>query len=161
MEDIRAYILSVVASAVICGSLQTLFGKKGGTATLISALCGIFMAFVLITPLRELDFSVYGDYFTGFMEEAEAVVQEGENDALQEQRTFIKKETEAYILDKAVSLGADISVSVTVSDSAPLTPIKITIKGAVSPYVKKVLKSYLEEQFGIPEEAQIWTENKY
>ena len=161
MEDIRAYILSVVASAVICGSLQTLFGKKGGTATLISALCGIFMAFVLITPLRELDFSVYGDYFTGFMEEAEAVVQEGENDALQEQRTFIKKETEAYILDKAVSLGADISVSVTVSDSAPLTPIKITIKGAVSPYVNKVLKSYLEEQFGIPEEAQIWTENKY
>ena len=157
MEDIRAYILSVVASAVICGSLQTLFGKKGGTATLISALCGIFMAFVLITPLRELDFSVYGDYFTGFMEEAEAVVQEGENDALQEQRIFIKKETEAYILDKAVSLGADISVSVTVSDSAPLTPIKITIKGAVSPYVKKVLKSYLEEQFGIPEEAQIWT----
>ena len=156
MEDIRAYILSVVASAVICGSLQTLFGKKGGTATLISALCGIFMAFVLITPLRELDFSVYGDYFSGFMEEAEAVVQEGENDALQEQRTFIKKETEAYILDKAVSLGADISVSVTVSDSAPLTPIKITIKGAVSPYVKKVLKSYLEEQFGIPEEAQIW-----
>ena len=84
------------------------------------------------------------------------MVQEGENDALQEQRTFIKKETEAYILDKAVSLGADISVSVTVSDSAPLTPIKITIKGAVSPYVNKVLKSYLEEQFGIPEEAQIW-----
>lgn len=161
MEDIRAYILSVVASAVICGSLQTLFGKKGGTATLISALCGIFMAFVLITPLRELDFSVYGDYFSGFMEEAEAVVQEGENDALQEQRTFIKKETEAYILDKAVSLGADISVSVTVSDSAPLTPIKITIKGAVAPYVKKVLKSYLKEHFGIPEEAQIWTENKY
>ena len=156
MEDIRAYILSVVASAVICGSLQTLFGKKGGTATLISALCGIFMAFMLITPLRELDFSVYGDYFSGFMDEAEAVVQEGENDALQEQRTFIKKETEAYILDKAVSLGADISVSVTVSDSAPLTPIKITIKGAVSPYVKKVLKSYLEEQFGIPEEAQKW-----
>ncbi len=161
MDGIRAYILSVVASAVICGSVRTLFGKKGGTATLISALCGIFMAFVLIGPLRELDFSVYGDYFSGFMEEAKAVAQDGENTALQEQRAFIKKETEAYILDKAVSLGADISVSVTVSEAAPYAPIKITVKGAVSPYVKKVLKGYLEEQLGIPEEAQSWTENKY
>ena len=161
MEDIRAYILSVVASAVICGSLRTLFGKKGGTETLISALCGIFMAFVLIGPLRALDFSVYGDYFSMFMEEAQAVVQKGEDTALQEQRAFIKKETEAYILDKAVSLGADITVLVTVPESAPYAPIKITVKGAVSPYVKKVLKSYLEEQLGIPEEAQTWTENKY
>ncbi len=157
MENIRAYILSVVAAALICGSIRMLFGKKGGTYALISAICGIFMAFVLISPLRDLDFSVYGDYFSGFMEEAQAVVKEGELTAFEEQRAFIKKETEAYILDKAVSLGADISVSVTVSEKSPPTPIKITVKGAVSPYVKKVLKSYLEEQFGIPEEAQTWT----
>ena len=161
MEDIRTYILSVVAAAVICGGVRMLFGKKGGTSALISALCGIFMAFVLISPLRELDFSVYGDYFSGFMEEAKVVVKEGEVTALQEQRAFIKQEAEAYILDKAVSLGADVSVVVTVSETTPPTPIQITVQGAVSPYVKKVLKSYLEEQFGIPEEAQTWTENRY
>ncbi len=161
MEDIRTYIISVVAASVICGSIRMLFKKKGGTTALISALCGIFMAFVLISPLRKLDFSVYGDYFSGFMEDAQSVVKEGELTALQEQRAFIKKEAEAYILDKAVSLGADISVLVTVSENTPPTPIQITVKGAVSPYVKKVLKSYLEEQFGIPEEAQTWTENRY
>ncbi|MBE6983357.1 MAG: hypothetical protein E7435_03650 [Ruminococcaceae bacterium] len=160
MEEIRAYILSVVAAAIICGSIRMLFGKKGGITALITALCGIFMTFALISPLRQLDFSVYGDYFSGFMEEAQAVVKEGEIAALQEQRAFIKRETETYILDKAVSLGADISVAVTVSETTPPTPIEITVKGAVSPYVKTVLKDYLKEQFGIPEEAQKWIENK-
>ena len=80
--------------------------------------------------------------------------------AAQEQAKIIKEQSQAYILDKAVSLGADISVAVTVSETTPPTPIEITVKGAVSPYVKTVLKDYLKEQFGIPEEAQKWIENK-
>ena len=156
MEDIRAYILSVVAAAVICGSIKMLFSGKGALSALISSLCGLFMAFVLVAPLRQLDISIYDDYFSGFMEEANAAVKEGELLAISEQKTLIKKETEAYILDKAITLGADISVSVTLSDTVPYAPIKITLKGAVSPYVKTVLKNYLIEQFGIPEEAQIW-----
>lgn len=161
MEDIRTYILSVVASAVICGSIKMLFPNKGATSALISAICGIFMAFILISPLRALDLSIYDDYFSGFMEEAKTAVTDGELVALEEQKAFIKKETEAYILDKAVSLGADISVSVTLSETTPYAPMQITIKGAVSPYVKTVLKNYMNEQFGIPEEAQTWTGNRY
>jgi hypothetical protein len=161
VEGIGAYILSVVASALICGSVRTFFDKKGGSETLIRSVCGIYMAFVLIAPLKNVDFSVYSDYFAGFSEEAEAVVNRGEEIALSQQRKFIKERIEAYILDKAVSLGAEVSVSVTLSDTAPPKPIKISVKGAVSPYVKSVLKAYLKEQFGIPEEAQTWTQDNY
>lgn len=161
MDGIGTYILSVVASAVVCGSINILFQKKGTSAVLIRSICGIYMAFVLISPLQKFDFSIYEDYFSGFSEEANEAVSRGEEIARKEQKEFIKKQTEAYILDKAVSLGAEISVSVTLSDTMPPTPIQITIKGAVSPYVKKVLKSYLKEQLGIPEEAQTWTQDSY
>lgn len=161
MEGFGAYILSVVASAVICGSVRAFFDKKGASDTLIRSVCGIYMAFILIAPLKNVDFSVYADYFSGFNEEADAVVNRGEEMALSYQREIIKERIEAYILDKAVSLGAEVSVFVTLSDTAPPKPIKISVKGAVSPYVKSVLKAYLKEQFGIPEEAQTWTQDSY
>ena len=159
MEGIRGYILSVVASAIICSGLRALFGDKGSTSSLLRTICGIYMAFVLVSPLRDIDFAIYTDYFSGFMEEAQTAVQEGENFAFEELSKRIKEETEAYILDKAVSLGAAVSVEVSLTGSTPPTPNKITIKGAVSPYVKKVLSGYIKEQLGIPEEAQIWMQS--
>lgn len=159
MDSLRAYILSVVASSVICACVQLLIGRKGTSASLIKMLCGIYMAFVLIAPLQGIDFSIYSDYFAGFMGEVNAVVTDGENIANLERREIIKQETQSYILDKAVRLGADIAVEVTLSaDDWPI-PSGIIIKGAVSPYVKKVLTQYIEEQIGIPEEAQIWKQN--
>lgn len=155
----EGYILSVVASAVICSGLRALFGSKGATASLLQTICGIYMAFILVSPLKDIDFSIYTDYFSGFMEQAQASATEGENLAMRELSKRIKAETEAYILDKAVSLGADVSVEITLSGSTPPTPSQITVKGAVSPYVKKVLSRYMEEQLGIPEEAQTWMQS--
>lgn len=156
MGGLRAYILSVVASSVICGSVQMLLGKKGASATLVRMICGVYMAVVLITPLHRIDFSIYSDYFAGFMEEANSAVSIGENLAEQKRAEIIKQQTQSYILDKASSLGADVTVEVTLSEESPPIPIGITIKGAVSPYVKRMLTNYIEEQFGIPKEAQMW-----
>ncbi len=153
------YILSVVASAIICSGLRAVFGGKGSTAALLQTICGIYMAFVLVAPLKDIDFSIYTDYFSGIMEDAQAAVEDGENIALQELSKRIKEETEAYILDKAVSLGADVSVEISLTGSTPPTPSQITVKGAVSPYVKKVLSRYIEEQLGIPEGAQTWKQS--
>jgi len=159
MNGIASYILMVVASAAICGGVRTLFRNKDGIYTLIQSICGIYMAFVLISPLMEIDFSDYTDYFYDFMEEAQVAAGEGEAMAQKELSMRIKEETEAYILDKAVSLGADVSAEVTLSGSIPPTPSKIIIKGAVSPYVKTVLSRYIKEQLGIPEEAQMWIQS--
>lgn len=157
MEGIREYILSVVASALICGSVKVLFHKGGASATLINTICGIYMAFIMIAPLQKIDFSAYTNYFSGFTEEAKQAVSDGQEIAADEQQAYIKEQIEAYILEKAISLGAEISVYVTLSDTSPPKPMHITIKGAVSPYVKTVLRNYLTEQLGVPEEAQSWT----
>ena len=156
MADIRGYILSIIASSVICACVQMLLDSKGTSAVLVKTLCGIYMTFVLIVPLQRIDFSIYSSYFAGFMEDADTVVASGENIAHQERSKLIKEQAQSYILDKAVSLGADVTVDVTLSGDATPIPCAITIKGAVSPYVKKVLGSYIKEQLGIPEEAQTW-----
>lgn len=157
MDGVSSYILQLVASAIICGGLQALFGKGGGISSLIRTICGIYMAFVLLSPLKNVDFSIYTDYFYNFSEQAQAVVDSGEEMAANALRQSIKEKTEAYILEKAISLGADVSVEVTLSADTLPKPSQITVKGAVSPYVKRVLSQYMEQQLGIPEEAQYWT----
>lgn len=159
MEGLRAYILSVIASSLICGCIQMLVGKKDASSVLVKSLCGIYMTFVLITPLQKIDFSIYGDYFSGFSHEAEAVVTDGKNIAQEAYMELIKEQSQAYIYDKAISLGANVAVEVTLSNGTPPVPSAITIKGAVSPYVKKVLADYIEEQLGIPKEAQMWKQS--
>lgn len=156
METVREYILSVVSSAAICGCLIMLTDGKSMSGKIIKTLCGIYMAFVMVAPLRSVDFSYYTDYFSGFSQQAQDAVSHGEAIALAEQQAFIKSQTEAYIINKAESLGADVSVSVTLNEGIPPTPSQITIRGAVSPYVKKMLSDYIKEQIGIPEEAQSW-----
>lgn len=156
MSAVGAYILTIVASALICGGLRAMFRKNDGISALIRSLCGIYMVFVLIWPLKEFDITLYTDYFSDYMDDAREAVNDGEEMALKELSARIKAESEAYILDKAISLGADVSAEVILSGSAPPTPSQITIKGAVSPYVKTVLSRYIKEQLGIPEEAQNW-----
>ena len=156
MDSIRSYILSVIASSIICACVQMLIDKKHPSAALVRTLCGIYMAFILIVPLQKIDFSIYDNYFSGFMDSATNAVAIGEDIASQEQAKIIKEQSQAYILDKAVSLGANVTVEVTLSGETPPIPSGITIKGAVSPYVRNVLMNYIEEQLGIPKEAQKW-----
>ena len=156
MQSLRSYILSIVASSIICACVQVLIGKKGTSAKLIRMVCGIYMAIVFVTPLHKIDFSIYTDYFSGIMHQAEDAVSEGQNIAQQKRKEIIIRQTQSYILDKASSFGVDVEVAVTVSDDATQAPNAITIKGAVSPYVKKMLTNYIEEQIGIPKEAQTW-----
>ncbi len=156
MQSLRSYILSIVASSIICACVQVLIGKKGTSAKLIRMVCGIYMAIVFVSPLHKIDFSIYTDYFSGIMHQAEDAVSEGQNIAQQKRKEIIIRQTQSYILDKASSFGVDVEVDVTVSDDATQAPNAITIKGAVSPYVKKMLTNYIEEQIGIPKEAQTW-----
>lgn len=157
MGGLTTYILSVVAGAILCGCITQLAGKNGTAATVIRSLCGLYMLLLLLSPIRNMNISDYTKYFENIFTEADAVSKEGEALAGEELTAFIKEKTEAYVLEKAVSLGADLSVEITLGKEDIPAPVSITVKGAVSPYVKKVLTRYIAEQLGIPEEAQHWT----
>ena len=84
------------------------------------------------------------------------LISSAENAAKETVREGIKKEVQAYILAKAESLGAQLEVSVVLSDNQFAEPVGVRIAGAISPYAKQVLIQTITDDLGIDREAQQW-----
>ena len=88
--------------------------------------------------------------------EAEETRDDGIESASSAMADIIKQQTEAYILDKAVSLGVNIDVNVKMSDTNPPVPKEVILSGNVSPYMKNKMIQYITANIGISEENQRW-----
>lgn len=153
MGAIRDYLLSVTAAALICGAVCSLAGKKGSVPALLKLLCGIFLAATVIKPAVDLridDFSLISNLLPV---DADQVVENGKEMAAKEMNRIIKEKAEAYILDKAMSLGAEVEVMIELNDGVP---VGITVKGDVSPFIKSKLSACITQDLGIEQEDQIW-----
>lgn len=157
MEGIKAYLISVTAASLIHGIINTLVGKKGTTSTVIKLLAGLFLALTVIRPVVHLSIPELSGYIGSINTDAQLAVSQGEIMASEELAVIIKAQVEAYILDKAASLGVDMEVEVILSDGMPPLPAGVVLKGAVSPYAKSQLSRFIEEELGIPKGAQQWT----
>lgn len=157
MENIRQYLLSVTAAAIICSLITSLMGKKGTYAAIVRMLCGLFMALTMISPLIQVRLSDFTSYFDSLQTEADTAAASGSAMAEEASEAIIKRETETYILDKALSMGLNIEVEVTLADAGVPYPCHVSLRGAASPYARRQLQGWLEDDLGIPEENQTWT----
>lgn len=156
MDGIRQYLLSVITAAIITGALTLLLGKKGTIGGAVKFLCGLYMTITVVGPFANFHLPDYASYLDGITLDAETAVAQGEEMSSQAISTIIKERTEAYILDKAKSLGLDISAEVILSPEN-MQPMRVVICGNASPYTKSRLKEYISEKLGIPEDEQVWT----
>ena len=156
MEGVREYLLSVTSAALLCGILSALAGEKGSLSGLNRMISGLFLSFLVIAPLADVqirDLSFLGE---GLIDQGHANVQEGEIAYDQAIRQIITDETRAYIMDKARDYGAEVQVQITLSEADPPIPESCVISGQLSPYAKQQLKKILISDLGIPEENQSW-----
>ena len=93
-------------------------------------------------------------WLAGLDMDAWDAVQQGEDYVALRRREGICERLEAYILDKAAALGADVSVRFTLDDQD--LPRTVTLTGSCTPAQKQALARVLAEDLGIPEERQIW-----
>lgn len=156
MGFIRQYLLSVIASALFCAVIAGLVGEKSAHSSIIKMLIGIFMAIVVILPLKRLDFSDIPSAVDAFRENGEGYSQTGTQYAREELEKVIKQQTEAYILSKAASMDLIIEVEVTLDENEPPTPNSVVIKGTVPPYAKTKLQTVITDDLGIAKENQKW-----
>lgn len=156
MDGIREYLISVTAAAVLCGILKSLMGEKGNSAALVRLICGIFLALTVIRPLKELNLTDISLLPSGLMAEARATSGEGVDYTRQTKADLIKQQCEAYILDKAQTLGANIQVEIRISDGSEPIPVASMITGNLSPYARNQLSNALEKDLGIAQEDQKW-----
>lgn len=153
MEAIKEYLLSVTAAALICGILNGLTNNKGSIHKIIKLLCGLFLAASVIKPAVDVRIDDVYRFTEDLTVSSDLAVAQGEKMAADEMKRIIKEKTEAYILDKAKALGAEIAVDVTLGD---YIPERVTIVGDVSPFVKSSLSESITQELNIPSEEQIW-----
>ena len=93
-------------------------------------------------------------WLSGLDMDAWDAVQQGEDYVALQRRKGICERLEAYILDKAEALGANVRARFTL-DREDL-PWTVTVTGSCTPAQKEALARVLAEDLGIPEERQIW-----
>lgn len=151
----KNYILSIVIAAIICSITETLLDNKKSAGKVIKILSGILMTVTLLTPLKTITFARVTDYLDNITTDAQNYVDEGKLSAQYKTATIIKDHTEAYILDKAKTMGLDISVEVQLNDDNSI-PCGIILSGNFAPYEKSILSDYIEGTLGIAKEHQQW-----
>ena len=150
------YLLSVISAAVICSVAMNIFEKNSTFRTMGRLLSGIFLTITVISPLFKLELpniNEYRDILEGYQE---SIIAEGEDFYQKERREIIIQRTEAYILDKAVALGAEVEVTVRLSDVDPPIPEFVELSGTASPYIRSAMETMIAQDLGIPKERQIW-----
>ena len=156
VEDIRQYLLTVIAAALLCGVINGIIGKKSAYGAVVKLVTGLFLAVTVISPWVKFKITDFSSYIEGISADAQSVAASGELMAQDELASIIKTQTQTYILDKATSLKLDVEVEVTLCDSDPPLPCAVTLRGAASPYAKEMLCQYIANDLGIPEEDQLW-----
>lgn len=156
MDALRQYVISVVAAAIVCGIVTGVM-KEGTAQAVVKLICGLFLTFAVLRPIARLDLADLGNFGLSLSRDAEQAAAVGENLARDALADIIKRETEAYILDKAAALNLSLEAEVTVSDSDPPVPMAVRISGNASPYARLRLQNLIQEELGISKENQLWT----
>ena len=152
MDWVRAYLLSVTAASIICSIILALLGKNEKHTVVLKTICGIYMLITVAAPFARFNYSQM-DILPSFCNEAQLAIDEGVSYANDEMARYIKESVASYIFERGQSMGANIEVDVSLDS---LTPDAVVITGAVSPFVKNELSVWIEENLGIPLEAQQW-----
>ena len=153
---LRQYLLGVTAAALICGIIKSLFPKKGTMGTVMKTLLGLAMVLAVVSPWASISMNNLHHWKDDISLDAQGIASDAYQKAKEELRQRIMEKTQSYILAKAYTLGAQVEVSVEVSNDEMTVPSKVRIIGAVSPYAKKAISQMLTEDLGIDKEAQIW-----
>ena len=152
MEFLRQWLLGVIACAMMVSVVQQLC-PEGSVRKLARFTGGLLLLCAMLRPLTTVELPGV-DWDAGGYREAVARL-ELELGAAQENAMAdgIAAELEAYIEDKAESLGADVQAEVTMDTrgGAPL-PERVTLRGPYS----AALAEAIEAELGVTKERQTW-----
>ena len=156
MNGLRQYIISVLSAAMICAIVIKISEKNQLSANVIRLVATAFLLITVLAPFLNFTLSDFNRNFSLSKIDGTQIAEQASNDALQETALIIKEHTKAYIEKKAESYGADISATISISEPTSLVPDGIKIEGNISPYIKTILTTIINDDLGIPEDKQIW-----
>ena len=158
--NMGSYILSVSATGLLYGILTKLPGTGGATGRLIKLSAGIVLLFAVLQPVSDIKINDPKRWLDSIRQDAMDIVDAGTSKTSSALSDSIKKQAEAYILDKAVSLGVSLEVEIIMSEDALPTPAAAALRGDISPYAKAMLMQFMESELGITGDMQEWNKSQ-
>ena len=156
MRSWGQYILSIGLAALLTAIIGEFSDRKSATGTIIRMICGLFLAFTVISPITDLNFGILDAFSQELDADTSTAISIGEELRQESVRELIKQETEAYILDKARLLGCSLEVTVSVCEAEVPVPESVRITGNVSASARRELEIVLSQELGISKENQQW-----
>ncbi len=156
MEDLGRYILSVTAATLLLSVLQSITGKKGTYGALLKLIGGLFLSFTIIAPVADIELDRVLEFPWDFAAQGSAIASRGQEYAQDQLHGIIKDRCEAYILDKAQTYQANVTVEVFLSQGEVPVPSSVRLRGNISPYARQALQQWIQNDIGIPKEHQVW-----
>ena len=151
-------LYSILVCTVICGVVVQLVSDTRAKA-LVRMVCAVAVAISIGSPLSGIDLYKELQFFPQQWDEADAYVREGKRAWQEAGSACIEASCEAYILEKAKALGAEmIEVRITLDESQ--IPVFAEINGRMDREVQKNLQEILMTDLGIPKEQQTWIWNQ-
>lgn len=157
MSDWKQFFFSLIVCSLSC-SIVAQIAADSKTKALLRLICGVMLAVTILRPLSSADLETLLDLPELNQNSPEIYIAEGEKNARDELERRIKASCEAYILDKAKKLGADITVQVSLHED--YVPAFLMIQGEVEPEIQRELQKIFTTDLGIPKENQQWIGNQ-
>lgn len=158
MVMLGRYIFSVTTAAIIFSILQSLLHKNSAAAILVRMIGGLFLTFTVIAPVIDFDLDSILEQSWAYTSHAEDIAAAGQTIAAEQRSQRIKEQCETYIIDKAMSYQTQLDVDITLTNDEMPLPSAVLLKGNISPYVKSIIATWIQDEMGIPEDHQIWSE---
>ena len=158
MATLGRYIFSVTTAAIIFSILQSLLHKNSAAAMLVRLIGGLFLTFTVIAPVIDFDLDSILEQSWAYTSHAEDIAAAGQTIAAEQRSQRIKEQCETYIIDKAMSYQTQLDVDITLTNDEMPLPSAVLLKGNISPYVKSIIATWIQDEMGIPEDHQIWSE---
>lgn len=158
MVMLGRYIFSVTTAAIIFSILQSLLHKNSAAAMLVRLIGGLFLTFTVIAPVIDFDLDSILEQSWAYTSHAEDIAAAGQTIAAEQRSQRIKEQCETYIIDKAMSYQTQLDVDITLTNDEMPLPSAVLLKGNISPYVKSIIATWIQDEMGIPEDHQIWSE---
>lgn len=154
-DGIREYIISIIAASVVCAICKGITSKSA-SSKIVHILCGIFLLFTFLGPLKKIDLLDMTGVFRWNESISTDAVQRGEALTHSAMAEIISAEIASYVLERADALGAEVRIQVVLNDEDIPAPVGIELEGQVSPYVRSQLEAFIQENIGLGREAIRW-----
>ena len=154
MEFLRQWLLGVVACAVLV-SVATQLCPEGALRKIVRFTGGLLLLLAMLRPVARYEPDAAARRADGYRETVARLERELAVERENALRDGIAEEWEAYIEDKAGSLGAEVRAEAEVTAGEGV-PERVTLRGTYS----EELSRFLASELGVAKEKQIWIEGE-